>query len=397
MSTLGIFTVKIFHLHGGRYFTNGGFGKYLSAISAEFDTTILVCKLKRAPPPTGFYLVNLPNLIVVGTPAWPSELGALAAQPVVFLKGLDVARRADVVHARMPDWSGITGALAARSVGTPCFHQIVDDWRGLRRTIPPLKYYGLGTALKVALSFYEFLELRVSRDQLVFAQGQTAYDKHEAAAERVLMLSTAHSLTDIGEVKPKFGKDHFTILNVARMNSVKNQQLLVRALSILRQKDQRWRLRIVGEGPKRFELEQLARTLRVADAIDMPGLVEHGPDLWAEYDAADVFALSSVSEGTPKVILEAMARGCPVVASAVSGVPTAVKHEHRGLLYASQDARALANTLERISSDHRLRARCQETSLAFARANTIELSTQAMLAKVRGRWPHLAPLSSHHA
>jgi glycosyltransferase involved in cell wall biosynthesis len=255
----------------------------------------------------------------------------------------------------------------------------------------------LGLPLKYALYFYDFLERKVSEDQLVFAQGAVAFDKHKAASERVLILSTAHSRADIGSVRQKFVSERFCILNVARMHSVKNQQLLVHALSRLRQHDQRWHLRIVGEGARRDELHSLASQLGVSDSVEMPGLIEHGPPLWKEYDTADVFALTSLSEGTPKVVLEAMARGCPVVASAVSGVPTAIGDNQRGILFESQNLEGLIDGLTQMARDGAFRHNCQQQGLEFALDHTIETSSMRMLEKLLHRWPQLAPLRTPDA
>lgn len=392
MAVLGIFSVKTFHLHDGQAYTYGGFGKYLAAMCESFDQVVLLCKVKHRPPGEGFYIVEHDNLKIVHVPSWPSELGAMFVQPLVLIKGLKIAKDCDVIHARMPDWTGLTGATLARIFGTPCFHQIVDDWSGLARTIPWKKAFGLGLGLKGALLLYDWLERWLSKGQLVFAQGQAAYAKHYAAAERVLVLSTSHRRSDAGTVRPKMTGDTISVLNVGRLNAVKNQQLLIRAIARLHATDRRWRLRIVGEGGKRGELQELVRTLGIQGVVSMPGLTPHGPLLWAEFDQADIFALSSVSEGTPKVVLEAMVRGCPVVASAVSGVPTAVQHEERGLLFQSGDIDELVCCLQRMASDGALRTQCQGAAFAFSLEHSIEAATHLMLEKIKLRWPQLVPL-----
>jgi len=84
-----------------------------------------------------------------------------------------------------------------------------------------------------------------------------------------------------------------------------------------------------------------------------------------------------------------MARGLPVVASAVGGVPTAIAHEERGLLFPSGDVEALGAALRRMRDDRALRERCQRQGNAFAREQTLELSTRSMIETVGRRWPFL--------
>lgn len=397
MAIVCIFTVKVFHRERGDYFTYGGFGLYLAQMCQSFDQVILICKLRSGSPPEGYYKVEHENLEIVTVPAWRTELGALLVQPLVFVKGLAAVRRSDVVHARMPDWTGITGNLVARFLRVPRFHQVVDDWKGLARSIPLTKTYGLGAGLKFALLCYDWLERRVSRGEIVFAQGQVSFDKHVQAKRRFLVLSSAHHDADIGDVRPKCFSNRIHVLAVGRLNAVKNHEMLLRAIGKLRQDDPRWRLCILGEGAKRSELVALARELGIQDSVSMPGNVEHDEALWCQYDAADMFVLPSVSEGTPKVVLEAMARGCPVVASAVSGVPTAVKHGERGLLFPSGDLPALVAAMRRMATDGNLRQSCQDAALEFAREHTLEQSTRFMLDRVLEEWPQLAPLRHDHA
>lgn len=386
--------MKLFHRYEGAYYTNGGFGDYLASMCRIFDHVVLLCKVREKLPPPGFYRVNHPNLNIVTVPAWPSELGAIAVQPLVYLRGMRAMIVVDVIHARMPDWTGITGVLVAKRLGKLCFHQIVGDTGALARKIPLTKGFGLGTGLRLALLIYDWCERRVSRGQMVFAQGKAAYEKHHEAAERHLVLSTAHSLKDMGRVTPRCTGERLRILAVGRLQAVKNQRLLIRALARLRAEDPRWELCILGEGPKRAELEGLAEELGLRAHVYLPGGVSHGPDLWRAYDEADVFAHPSLSEGTPKVVLEAMARGCPVVASEVGGIPSAVEDGVRGILVPPEDLERLVAALNRMARDEVFRSACQDAAWAFAKQNTLEESECYLADQLVRRWPALSPLRS---
>ncbi len=319
MTTLGIFTVKRFKRHDGRYYTYGGFGEYLAEIRKHFDRTILVAHVADGPPGEGYYEVPLDDLEIVALPVANSTAGEITFIPLMAWRAWRHVKRMDVVHARMPDYTGIVGAIAAAAAGVPRFHQIIDDWKVLAHSVPATKRYGLGLLLKGHLLVYDAMERGVSRGQLVFAQGRTCYDKHAGHSDCELVLSSAHHLDDIVAPRARFMAEPYTILAVGRLQAVKNHEMLLR---ILPQLGPRWRAVIVGHGPKRAYLEDLAHSLGIADRVVFVGHLEHGPALWQAFDAADVFFLPSLSEGTPKVVLEAMARGLPVVASAVSGVPS---------------------------------------------------------------------------
>jgi glycosyltransferase involved in cell wall biosynthesis len=203
------------------------------------------------------------------------------------------------------------------------------------------------------------------------------------------VLSTAHHIGDIITPKPRFKKKPHTILTVARLTGVKNQQLTLQALSQLSAQGEKWRVVFVGEGPRREELGTIARKLGLESKVSFTGQVERGEALWKYFDDADCFVLSSRSEGTPKVLLEAMARGLPIVASAVAGVPTSVKHEERGLLFEDNNVDALVASLRRIAAEVELRERMVANANRFCIEHTVERATEHMLQKVFARWPHL--------
>jgi glycosyltransferase involved in cell wall biosynthesis len=115
-----------------------------------------------------------------------------------------------------------------------------------------------------------------------------------------------------------------------------------------------WRLAIAGEGEDREVLEGLLRERGLAPRVHLLGQREDIPDLQA---AADLFALSSWSEGLPLSVLEAMSAGHPIVSTEVGGIPEAVTHGEHGLLTPPGDPGALADALRVLISDRALRER----------------------------------------
>jgi glycosyltransferase involved in cell wall biosynthesis len=99
---------------------------------------------------------------------------------------------------------------------------------------------------------------------------------------------------------------------------------------------------IAGDGPRRAELETLARRLDIASQVRFLGHCEHVAPLLAECDA---FVLPSRSEAFPNSVLEAMASGLPIVATRVGGIREVIDHQRTGVLVPPDDARALGYAL----------------------------------------------------
>jgi len=135
---------------------------------------------------------------------------------------------------------------------------------------------------------------------------------------------------------------------VGRLTEVKQQDLLLRAFARVQARVANAHLLLLGDGPLRGALQDLAGHMRLGDRVHFAGFRPHS----APYlRAMDVFALTSRSEGMPQALLEAAVVGVPTIASAVGGVPEVVEHGRTGLLFQPGDETALADGLYRLLTD----------------------------------------------
>lgn len=138
-------------------------------------------------------------------------------------------------------------------------------------------------------------------------------------------------------------------------HAVKGSDLLMRAFARVHAVEPTVRLNIVGDGPDRADLEAFVHDHGLDAAVRFVGEIAMERVLDA-IDAADVVVLASRSEGMPRIILEAFARGVPVVAPGVGGISEAVRDGETGLLVAPEDPVALADGLLRLIADPPYRA-----------------------------------------
>lgn len=131
------------------------------------------------------------------------------------------------------------------------------------------------------------------------------------------------------------------LLSVGNLVEHKGPHLLIEALAALRGEFPDARLVLVGEGPERLRLAELAARLGVQGQVTFAGAVNNA-ELYQWYSAADVFLLASSREGWANVLLEAMACGTPVVATDIGGTPEVVADASVGRLVARRDGGAFA-------------------------------------------------------
>jgi glycosyltransferase involved in cell wall biosynthesis len=143
------------------------------------------------------------------------------------------------------------------------------------------------------------------------------------------------------------GDDELLIIQVARLDYLKDHATAVRTLErVLRWRQAR--LVLIGEGPEQGMIQELVAQHRLGAYVRLLGLRTDVPRLLA---AADLFLLTSRSEGIPLAVIEAMAAGLPVVATQVGGVGEVVEDGRSGLLAPSGDHAALAEQVLRIAND----------------------------------------------
>ena len=192
----------------------------------------------------------------------------------------------------------------------------------------------------------------------VVAVSQLAYNElgalRFADPSKLVMIPNAADEPDTTppDVLPR--REGFTLVTVGRLVREKSYGTLLEALAMARAEDPEIGLWIVGDGIERGALEQRARELQIQDHVAFLG-ARSNVGYWLQN--ADLFVLSSISEGLPVSLLEAFAMRRAVVATRVGGIPDAMEGTDAGLLVASGDARALAQAILTLKRDP---ARCRE-------------------------------------
>ncbi len=146
--------------------------------------------------------------------------------------------------------------------------------------------------------------------------------------------------------------DDLAIIQVARLDHLKDHATAIRTIQRVAERNENVRLILVGEGP---ELEKIESEIRDRGAEPFVRLLGLRHDVDRLLAAADLFLLTSISEGIPVTLIEAMMAGLPVVSTEVGGVAEVVQPDRTGLLAPSGDDAALADAILRLADDAPLR------------------------------------------
>ncbi len=179
---------------------------------------------------------------------------------------------------------------------------------------------------------------------------------------RVHVIPDGVDLSKFRPVKRDVNPEKVKILAIGRLIPRKGFDYLIRSLpEVTKMAERDFCVEIVGDGPLRAELTQLVEQLEVADKVIFAGTVPY-ERLAEKYQQADVFVLSSLAEGMPLVVLEAMASGLPIIASGVQGIEELVKEGVNGHLFSPGDCESLSRHLAAIINDDAVRPRMGEES-----------------------------------
>lgn len=166
-------------------------------------------------------------------------------------------------------------------------------------------------------------------------------------------IDTQHFSAESKQRSPKF-----TIGHVARMQAIKNQTMLLDAYSLACQRSsefsQNSRLILVGDGPELLNLKQYQQSLLPLGEVVFTGAQM---DVKPYYQSFDLFILSSIAEGIPVTLLEAMSMKIAPLVTNVGGIKEVIKHRFNGVLVDSNDTSQMSNEIIALYSDPLSRAR----------------------------------------
>jgi glycosyltransferase involved in cell wall biosynthesis len=286
---------------------------------------------------------------------------------------------ANVVHVLTPDPGGMVLISAAHDAGIPVMYQevgipyhppIYESYYKQFTTVLPLCAEVAALSPVLAQLCRELLPYR---NKLSVLPIMTEDLRNGHASRR--------DSTDI------------TVGFAARIEQLKGPMILLEAFAIASRRCDGLRLNIAGAGALEGEFTERAHELGVASLCEFTGVYAGPRERRAFMERLDIFALPSITEGTPNSVIEAMALGLPIVASDVGGIPDVVSAD-AGILVQTKDSGAMAEAIVRLARDPQLRKRMGEGARKryeqlFSPEAVLPLLLETYQRLVDGRLPEL--------
>lgn len=376
----------------GKFVTVGGFPQQVQTISRLFSEVDFILPLFSTPVPAGVRTFLNSNALLTALPAPKGtdlrrKIAMLTWLPRHALDMWRIIRSADSVHALVPGDIGFIGLLIALAQRKPLFVRHCGTW---------------GEPVTIADRLLLWLLERIAGGRnVVMATG--GGDKPPSA--RNSNITWIHSTTlpeaELNAIPPRTTwqpGEQLNLVFVGRLSAGKNTIDAIRALPRIQAHYPNTVLHIVGDGAERQRLERAASALESAESVVFHGNVEHDAVLRI-LQTCDIFVFpTQTKEGFPKAVLEAMACGLPVVATAVSVIPHLLGEE-RGIALQEISDRSVADAVLALLSDPERLAHMAHACRHAARDYTLERWQAIIAQRLEEAWgqPLQQSYSERHA
>ena len=363
----------------------------MDSLAPYFDEISLCVPVLDAPRGEGT-AIRAKNVTLAALPNFEGPVHFYPKLPTILKTLSRWVKAIDVLHCRVPSPAAMFAFVLARRAGVPAWILIVGDLAALLPTMP---YRGAKKLLWRGYTAFEEFNVQWMADRsLAFANGRALAEKHSRPSQQVQATTTTTiSLADIASRTDTCQGEAIRILTVSRIDPRKGLRVLPAVVAALRVRGINASLDIVGPAvgrPGEDERDAIRRDAEqrgVADAVNLRGPVPLDR-LLPLYRNYDLFVLPTLpGEGIPRVLLEAMTAGVPIVTTHVAGIPSLIEHDVNGLLVAAPTVEAVTDALTRLVRDARVRARLIANGYDTARRFTLEAQAGQMLAEVSARLP----------
>lgn len=385
MSRLGIVLDQVIFEDQGRFTTDEPFVRFLEEMSTALFDRVVFCSRVSSVTHTAPYVLHPDQFEIVRFP-WYRDV------PELLVRGMTLLPRiASQLRPAMRSWDFVI-AFGVHPLTTLTLR--MARRRGLKGVfwvrgdmMVDLSHRLRGARRLAGLAAARICLAGIPAGTPVISMGRRDYPFLKRMGPVHVAFSSKIGAGDVVEVPRVYPSSQSgkRLLYVGRIAPEKGVEVMLEAMALLTSASaERVTLTVVGSdfhgSSYGDEIARRVNECRLRSVVRFVGHVPYGPDLLRQYDTHDILVLPSFTEGFPQVVLEAMARGLPVIATRVGGVPNVIEDGRNGLTIVPGDAVALAAAVRRLADDGHLAERLARNGLHDVRAYTKE----RQMASIRG-------------
>jgi len=276
----------------------------------------------------------------------------------LFYRILIFSRKADLFYFFLPSYPSFLGWVSCKITGKKHIVYGADDWQQASESMFKWDH------LKNTYFYHLYCWLNKKMEKMIVggamfsvtAGGQLKqkYENFGCPSYPTTPRMTL-SAKDLYIRDDTFNNSNKVLVTVGGLIHDKAQHILIEAFALAEARDKSLYLKIIGEGPRKDELNELCRNLHIEEKVDFVGYVEDERELLNHLRSSDAFVLSSVTEGFPRVFYESMASSLPIVTTNVGGIPYLLENNETALIVEPNDPYQISQAIRLISEDGDLR------------------------------------------
>jgi glycosyltransferase involved in cell wall biosynthesis len=363
-----IFYSNSIKLYKGKYYCDGAFGRYFIKLTKNYKKVFLCAPtVELDNQPNDFELVK-DNWELQSLPSYSTYAESVKYFPLVFARLLKYSKKWTKLYIRFPSPYSLLCAVIAKLRGINFVLHVVGDSKVIVNK--GTKYKGLTRVLANTYCSYHDFTIKIL---IKFSEGSlfNGFGMRRLYSDTNRKIKEIRTSTfDKDEIYCRNDNDITNILFVGYLRHEKGVSILLNAFNQL---GEHYKLTIVGDGPEKQHLEEMVNNNSyIKDRVKFKGHIPLGSDLFDQYKDANIFILPSISEGTPRVIVEAMAFGNIVIASDTGGIPFTVTDKINGLLFEVGSSTDLTDKIKMLESDKELRKSLRDQGYNLAKSSTLD-------------------------
>ncbi len=355
--------------YNNKYYSKGGFYLQMNYFGSKIPNLNLMIPVKNSiKKPEGN---PLENINVIELPLFNSILELIKSINTSKSKIKNVIKKHDIIVLRIPSFYSLFSYFISKKFNKKIIFIIVGDWEIVASDFFKNKFLSKLYSLSIRTILKNIL-----KKNILIVTGEKLKNKYQTKYNYCKSFISSSITNKEIITKNNINNNIKIILFVGRISKEKGLKYLVKAIEKLNNEREKknncqnkFSLILVGEI---IDYDYFNKYIKNKDFIKFKGMISNRKELNKIYLNSDLFVLPSIIEGTPKVLLEAMSKSIPVIATRVGGIPSIITNRKNGLLINPNSDNEIKKAILELNSNVNLRSKLISEGINTAKTHTLE-------------------------